>query len=69
MKRISLRQNPLHPMGAFDSGQAEVEAGVAVGEAFVIKPRQVQNGGVKIAHLGFTTKRAQTTAGRRRPMS
>jgi hypothetical protein len=30
-------QHPLHYLAVLDSGQAEIEAGVAVGEAFVIK--------------------------------
>jgi hypothetical protein len=38
-------------MCVFDAGQAEVEAGVAVGEAFVIEAHQVQDRGVEVAHV------------------
>ena len=36
-------------------GEAEVAAGVAVGQAFVVQPEEVQNGRVKIVdvHFGF----------------
>ncbi len=36
-------QNILHCMGVFDSGEAEVDAGMAVGQAFVIEAHQVQD--------------------------
>ena len=42
---------------AFDIGQAEVAAGVAVGEAFVIEAEQVQDRGVQVVNVDLVLGR------------
>ena len=49
---ITSRQDVLHDM-AVDVGEAEVSAGVAVGELFVIETHEVENGGVEVVDVDF----------------
>jgi len=47
-----LRQNLLHHF-AVDISQAEVAAGVAVGELLVVDAEDVEDGGVEVVHMDF----------------
>ena len=56
--RSGLRQNWAHHF-AGDVGEAEVAAGVAVGEAFVVEAQQVEHGGVQVVDAHGVLDRAE----------
>ena len=43
-----------------DIGEAEIPAGVSVGEVFVVEPHEVQDGGVEIVNVHLVFDRRET---------
>ena len=51
-----LRQDAFHNLPV-DVGQAEVTSSIAIGQALVIKPQQVKQGGVEVVHMDLVLDR------------
>ena len=63
-KTITLAENVADDMPA-DIGQAEITAGIAVGEFFVIKSQEMEHGGVQIVDVHRVFDRAKPKLVRR----